>query len=124
MTETLTIPARFNGPLDSGNGGYSTGVVAGLLDGVATVSLRARVPLDTALEVVRDGDGTVRVLDGETLVADARVNGGLEIEVPAPVSVEDARFARTRCRGHALDSAGLDGRRARARARRVRLVRP
>ena len=31
MHQTVTIPARFNGPPDSGNGGYTAGVLAAAL---------------------------------------------------------------------------------------------
>ena len=98
MPESLSIPKRFNGPLDSGNGGYSAGVVAGLLDGSAEVSLRRPVPLDTLLDVAREDDGSVRVLDGEALVAEARSAPELEVEVPAPVSPHEARLAAARYR--------------------------
>jgi hypothetical protein len=94
-SETITIPARFNGPLDSGNGGYSCGVFAAPLGGVAEVSLRSPVPLDAPLAVERQEDGSVRILDGETLVAEARPVAGVEVEVPDPVGVEDARRAST-----------------------------
>ena len=98
MPESVSIPKRFNGPLDSGNGGYSAGVVAGLLDGSAEVSLRRPVPLDTLLDVARDDDGSVRVLDGEALVAEARSAPELEVEVPDPVSSHEARLAAARYR--------------------------
>ena len=100
MPETLTVPARYNGPLDSGNGGYSTGAIASLLGGAATVSLRAPVPLDDPLEVVRDDAHALQVLRGESVIADAHRHGGVDVRVPAPVSVDDARDARTRYRGH------------------------
>ena len=32
MTDTLSIPGFFNGPPDSGNGGYTCGRVAALVD--------------------------------------------------------------------------------------------
>ena len=70
MLESLSISSRFNGPLESGNGGYSSGVIAGFLEGSAEVSLRRPVPLDTPLDLVRREDGGVRVLDGEALVAE------------------------------------------------------
>jgi hypothetical protein len=95
---SLSIPSRFNGPLESGNGGYSAGIVAGFLDGPAEVSLRRPVPLDTSLDVVREEDGSVRVLDGEALVAEARSAPELEVETPAPVSPEQARLAAARYR--------------------------
>lgn len=97
MPESIRIPSRFNGPRGSGNGGYAAGVVAGLLGGEAEVNLRSPVPLDTELEVVRE-DGTVRVLDGETLVADARA-ATVDLTPPEPVSLSEARQAAERYKG-------------------------
>jgi hypothetical protein len=99
---SLRIPGRFNGPLDSGNGGYSAGAMAAFVQGPAEVSLRAPVPLDTRLEVVGEGDGSVQVLDGETLVAEARPVSELDIEVPPTVSTQDARAATERYRAPAV----------------------
>ena len=99
MAESISIPSRFNGPLNSGNGGYSCGVVAGLITGTVEANLRAPVPLDRRLDVVPAADGSVQVLDGETLVIEARRASGPAVEVPAPVGVEQAREASTRYRG-------------------------
>jgi hypothetical protein len=57
------------------------------------------VPLDTPLDVVQEDDGWVRVLDGEALVVEARPAPELDVEVPAPVSPEQARKAAARYRG-------------------------
>jgi hypothetical protein len=92
VVDSLVIPARFNGPPDSGHGGYSCGVVAGLLRGQVEVELRAPPPLETEMEVRRYGD-TVEVLSGETLVVRARKRGPLELELEEPVDVETAREA-------------------------------
>ena len=92
MAETLTIPAEFNGPPDSGNGGYTCGRVAQLLDGeVAEVSLRTPPPLDAPLQVVRDG-GRVEVRDGETLVAEAKP-ADLLLDVPDALPQEEVAAA-------------------------------
>lgn len=99
MSLSVSIPRRFNGPLDSGNGGYCSGVVAGFVDGPAEVSLRSPVPLETQLEVIADGDGSVRMADGETLVAEAHPAAPLDIQVPATVSIDDARAAMRSYRG-------------------------
>jgi hypothetical protein len=99
VPESVEIPSRFNGPLESGNGGYCSGVFAGFLGGVAEVSLRRPTPLDRPLEVARESDGSLRVLDGETLVADARSAPGFDGEVPAPVTTAQARSAAARYRG-------------------------
>ena len=47
---TLRIGSRFNGPVASGNGGYSAGLAARLLgDGAAEATLRAPIPLNQTL---------------------------------------------------------------------------
>jgi len=70
VSETLTIPARFNGPPGSANGGYVCGLVATLVGGEeVAVSLRAPPPLERQLAVLRDGE-RVEVRDGEVLVAE------------------------------------------------------
>lgn len=101
MAETLSVPRRFNGPRDSGHGGYCSAVIADLVDGPAEVTLRSPVPLDAALEVRRENDGSVTVLDGETLVAEAASAPELDLEVPEPVGLEGARAAKERYRGSA-----------------------
>jgi hypothetical protein len=85
---TITIPGRYRGPDASGNGGYTCGVVAGLLDGPAEVTLRLPPPLDRPLRVERP-DGRVEAWDGDALVAEARPET-LELELPAPVAFADA----------------------------------
>jgi hypothetical protein len=97
--ETITIPRRFNGPRDSGNGGYTSGILAGHLDGPVAVSLRSPVPLERPLELVRDPDGSLRLLDGEKLIAEAHPVPGLDLAVPSPVSPAEARRAAEWYRG-------------------------
>ncbi len=92
MTATIVVPARFNGPPDSGNGGYTCGLVAGLIDAeVAEVSLRAPPPLETELAVERTEAG-VEVRDGGTVVADGRP-AELDLDPPEPVSPHAAEEA-------------------------------
>lgn len=94
MNATIAVPRRFNGPLEYGNGGYSAGLLAAHLEGrAAEVSLRSPVPLDQPLELVAAEGEPLRAMNGETLVAEARALPGLELELPAPVSVEEARRA-------------------------------
>lgn len=59
MTDTLTIPRRFNGPHDSGNGGYSAGLAAQFLPNAEAVeaTIRAPIPLDRTLRTHPTGDG-------------------------------------------------------------------
>ena len=99
MTDAVVIPARFNGPPGTANGGYTCGLLAGRLDvDGAEVSLRAPPPLERPLRVGRDGDG-LELRDGETLVATA-APAELSLEVPEAVSPERARTASVAGREH------------------------
>jgi hypothetical protein len=100
-TETIEIPHRFNGPLESGNGGYGCGLVAAFVEGPAEVNLRRPVPLDTPLEIRREDDGSVLALDGENLVVEGHQAPKLELAAPAPVSLAEARAAHGRHRAPA-----------------------
>ena len=87
---TISIPARFNGPPDSGNGGYTCGLVAGTLGArSAEVTLKAPPPLERPLSVER-GDGGVVVRDGEVVVAEGRP-ADVDVDPPAPVELDIAR---------------------------------
>ena len=93
MTDTLRIPAFFNGPPESGNGGYTCGRVAELVDAeVSEVSLRSPPPLETALEVVREGD-RVSVVHGDTLVAEGAPSD-LLVDMPDPVPASEVEAAQ------------------------------
>lgn len=72
MSQTFRIARRFNGPYDSGNGGYSAGLAAQLLPKADAVeaTLRAPIPLDatlrahetdTGLDIMTD-DAATRIL--------------------------------------------------------------
>ena len=92
-TNALTIPSRFNGPAGIGNGGYVCGRIAAYIDGRATVTLRRPPPLDTPMEVERDGEGSVRVRHGRTLIGEAAPSPAGPLEIPATVSPAQADAA-------------------------------
>jgi hypothetical protein len=103
MQTSVVIEEMFRGPPRSGNGGYVTGLVAGLLTGgrfdlpqqrAAEVTLRAPVPLGRQLRVAH-GEGQLRVSDGEQLIAEASLTR-LSLDVPEPASFEEALAARER----------------------------
>lgn len=76
MTAELIIPARFNGPVRSGNGGFVAGSLAERVTDAAhdtvEVTLRMPPPLDTVLTVTAREDRTV-LSNGDAVVAEARV---------------------------------------------------
>ena len=84
----MIIPARYNGPPDSANGGYTCGMLASYLGGGAEVTLHRPPPLATPLDVRTVAVG-IEVHDGDRLIASAvPLTGGIE-PVP-PVSWEAA----------------------------------
>lgn len=93
MSRSLTIPRRFNGPPDSGNGGWACGRVAAEADGPVAVELRAPPPLERAL-AIRETSGGVEVYDQDTLVARAvSIDDPPLLVVPEEVSWEQASAA-------------------------------
>jgi hypothetical protein len=68
----LFFEPRFSGPPGTVNGGFACGSVAALCAGTTEVTLRRPLPVGRALPVRRDGDGGLVVLDGGTVLADAR----------------------------------------------------
>jgi uncharacterized protein YhfF len=73
----LIVASRYRGPAQSGNGGYTCGLVAGLHGGTdVEVTLRAPPPLDRPLRIA---DGAL--YDGETLVAESTPTA-VELELP------------------------------------------
>ena len=99
MSDSLVIPSRFCGPPGSGNGGYACGRVAAYLDGPVTVTLHRPPPLAAPMTVERDGESSVRIRYGSTLIADAASSpGSLAPEIPGPVSMAEAHAAAGRAR--------------------------
>lgn len=98
----MVVPRGFNGPRESGQGGYTAGLIAMRMGELAEVSLRSPIPLDTEMRLEEVEGGGLRVLAGETLVAEATPRE-LELDVPDPVGVAAARGARESYRGLADD---------------------
>jgi hypothetical protein len=92
VAESVVIERRFRGPPDSGQGGYSCGLVAERIDDqCATVTLRKPPPLKRQLTIERTGAG-VQLRDGDTLIAEGAADE-LELDIPDAVDVETARRA-------------------------------
>ena len=87
----VTIDPRFNGPPDSGHGGYVSGMVASFLEGPARVRLHRPPPLGRRLDMRRSGS-EVTLLDGEALVATG-TPAEIDLVVPGVVSFAEAESA-------------------------------
>lgn len=92
MTAQLTIPARFNGPPTSGNGGYSCGVIAAHIQGAARVRLHIPPPLDTPMTVKELTDGGVELYAQDTLVGSGSP-ATLDIDIPPSPGIAAATQA-------------------------------
>lgn len=90
-SEHLTIASRFCGPPQSGNGGYTVGLLAKRIEGPSSVTLRAPPPLERPLLVAREAS-RVTLHDAQTLIAEAEP-AEVELTLPSPVTFEQAELA-------------------------------
>lgn len=89
---TITIARRFNGPPDSGNGGYVCGAFAVAAGVDARVRLLSPPPLEVPLALEQDAAGEWTLSAGPTPVARA-VTDRLDLDVPAPPRYTQAVWA-------------------------------
>ncbi len=78
----ITIDSRFNGPPNSGQVGYVCGCVAHQMDGPAEITLRKPIPLGVALDPNPADESGLVLVDGDTVIVEARSNAMPEIEIP------------------------------------------
>src|SRR5689334_1566990 len=88
---SFAVPARFCGPPDSGNGGYTCGIVARELDGVIECTLRSPVPLDVPLDIERTQTGGILRHGGKVIVEANPTT--ISVVPPPPIRLEAATAA-------------------------------
>ena len=85
---TLTIDQHYCGPSQSGNGGYSAGLIAEKLPFSTQITLRQPPPLNKAMQlIIRDNQA--QLLDDTRLIAGAKPYQ-FTLDIPSPVSLEQA----------------------------------
>lgn len=89
----IVVDRRFCGPPGSGHGGYVAGRLAVEVGEPVEVTLRLPPPLERPLEVVVRKGGLAALRDGDTVIADAKPIGPLEVDVPDPIRFADAEAA-------------------------------
>lgn len=89
--QSVTVPARFCGPPDSGNGGYTCGLIARELGGVVECTLRSPVPLDVRLDIERSQSGGI-LRHGDKVIIEAN-STTVDVAPPAPIDLETATVA-------------------------------
>jgi hypothetical protein len=93
----VVIDRRFRGPPDSGQGGYTCGLLAECVEGSsAAVRLHVPPPLERPLDISSAEDGTVELRDGDRLVAEG-APAQLVLDVPPPVPPHQAEQASAEC---------------------------
>ena len=102
VDDIVTIPARYNGPPHSGNGGYAAGLTAAALDAPGVrVRLRRPPPLDTELRRRAHDDGTATLERGDELIATAQPAPAMDQPAPAAPTLDQATDAAARFPGFA-----------------------
>lgn len=91
QAEIIRIERRYNGPPNSGNGGYVSGLLASRIEGIAEVTLRMPPPLEQPLSLIRE-DQVLKLMDGDKLIAEAKCSS-LDLEVPKAPSIDVAAAA-------------------------------
>ncbi len=91
----VVIDRRFNGPPDSGNGGYVCGLIAHAIEGPAVSTLRKPPPLGRQLALETTYDGKALLQDGESVIGEA-VSEPLSLALPEPPPFEEAVEASRR----------------------------
>ncbi len=84
MRTSLSVPAQFRGPPNSVNGGYGCGLMGKLFDGPATAALRAPMPLDTPMVLIRECDAVRIESETDVLIGDARPGDRSMLPPPPP----------------------------------------
>lgn len=87
----IVIDKRFNGPPDSGNGGYAGGLIAAALGQSVRVRLRKPLPLDTRLNLAPNGDAAWSLQHDDELATVAPAT--VDVPVPAAPTFEQAQAA-------------------------------
>lgn len=95
----MLISHHFHGPPDSGNGGYTCGLIAEALDFTPQITLHKPIPLDSPLQLQAVADGHYQLLENDSLIASIQA-GDCSFAPPAPISFEAAEAASRQYIGH------------------------
>ncbi len=91
MESQLIIENRYCGPPDSGNGGYTCGLLANFIEGPVEVTLRHPPPINTPMTVRNEKD-RLALFNQDVLIAEAK-QGELDMIAPNPPTFETANIS-------------------------------
>jgi hypothetical protein len=89
MRKEIVINKTFCGPTESGQGGYVSGLLGGFIEGSSEVTLRVPPPLNQTLEIDMSDKDLIKLLNGDTIVAQA-IPSKVEFNIPKPPTYEEA----------------------------------
>ncbi len=102
---SVSINSVYNGPVNCGNGGYISGLLAGFIEGDAEIRINAAFPVETSLQVKNTDKGIGVYLDDKLLGSARSIQ--LELAIPTPPDLANATAASQRFDFiHASDSKG------------------
>lgn len=88
---TISVKKRFCGPPNSGNGGYTSGLIAKHIQGDVQVKLLLPPPLDTELKL-EVGVDRATLFYQSTPIAQAQ-SAALDLQIPEPLTIAQAQSA-------------------------------
>ena len=102
---SVSIDSVYNGPVNCGNGGYISGLLAGFIEGDAEIRINAAFPVETSLQVKKSDEGIGVYLDDKLLGSARSIQ--LELAIPTPPDLANATAASQRFDFiHSSDSKG------------------
>jgi hypothetical protein len=90
--KNISIDDRYCGPPNSGNGGYSCGLIANHIGPSAKVRLHAPPPLNKPLDIYKS-NRVVELKDGDTLLGTGKVSD-FTLDIPEPPTISNASNAQ------------------------------
>jgi hypothetical protein len=91
---SVSIDSVYNGPINCGNGGYISGLLAGFIEGDAEIRINAAFPVETPLQVKNTDKGIGVYLDDKLLGSARSIQ--LELAIPTPPDLANVTAASQR----------------------------
>lgn len=97
---SLRVARRFNGPPDSANGGYLSGLIAAAVGETVNVRLHRPPPLDVELSLTPVDENEWQLRQADALIAVAKSSHVPAAHVPGPIDYVSALAASRHYSGH------------------------
>jgi len=88
----IKISSRFCGPIDSANGGYTSGLLAGAVEGTTEVTLRHPPPINKPMEIKQTQENNFVLFEKDRIIAEAKA-AELDLVPPRPPTMKAAELS-------------------------------